>query len=76
MKYSIFNFKKSTCVVNMLLNTLANTVFRRIYAPGVEAENEPLPLHDLHETRRVDYRMPILLSDKNMILITPVFSEI
>ena len=34
------------------------TIFRRINAPGVEAENEPLALSDFDETNRVDSWIP------------------
>ena len=34
---------------------MMNTVFRRINAPGAEAQNIPLPLLDLNET---DYVIP------------------
>ena len=52
---------------------MANTVFRQINTPGAEAENEPLSLHDLDETR---LQNTYTLRGKNMIEITPGVSEI
>ena len=36
------------------------TVFRRINAPGAEAENKPLTLYDFNESHSVDTGIPEL----------------